>query len=520
MARPHRLAAFALPAFALIVTACSGSDDAALETPSVGTDFAIYGTAPVGRALSAGSVRIAEIASIDVLKPEVIAGTDVDMMFAGLSPDDLPSNVSPLDLVLVPSNAANARPLPPLHDPHVMDVPSPAENPTPLAPVSGPGVSGERSGERDARLRTMISDLALANPCREPTTPFEVTTPQLPIDSLSAMDTLADGTTVIGFTSTSTIFLGFVAPNGTRLEARPIRTGTVALMAGERATVLGFEGEVEIDGETWPKHITINYAGRGFGTVGALRTWNPTRRIFSDDTPPNQDTFPRYLYGVQTVAIEGTDHLCIFGGALGSDRRGAIWCRPEGDTVWTVYDFGRSFGVTSIVESAGSSPIATDLAGSVWELEARGWRTVYEASINAGCEPLCTSFHATWGAATNDARLAVIGGADAQLLFVERSGGSVTTGAPTNLEDALFADERFGAEMPLTFTAITVDPSGALWIATSRPDLFRIAPGSDAFERICLPKVLDVVPITSMDAREDGRFLIGASALYVTGDWR
>ncbi len=509
-----------LATLALLITACSGGDDAALETPSVGTDFAIYGTAPAGRALSAGSVRISEIASIAELKPEVIAGTDVDMMFAGLSADDLPANISPLDLMLVPSNAANARPLPPLHDPHVMDVPSPAESPTPLAPIEGPGVSRERSEERDARLRTMIADLALANPCREPTTPFTVTTPQLPIDSFSAMETLEDGTTVIGFTSTSTIFLGFVPPGRSQLEARPIPTGTVALMSGERATVLGFAGEVDIDGDVWPEHITINYSGRGFGTVGALLTWNPARRAYADDTPPNQDTFPRYLYGVDHVDIDGTENLCIFGGALGSDRRGAIWCRPDGSAEWTVFDFGQSFGVTSIVEGAGAAPIATDLAGSVWELESRGWRTVYEASINAGCEPLCTSFHATWGSSAEANRVAVIGGADAQLLFVDRSGGSVTTATPPNLEESLFADERFGAEMPLIFTAITVDDAGVLWIATSTPDLFRIAPGSATFERVCLPKVLQTVAITSMETLDDGRFLIGATALFVTGDWR
>ncbi|MEQ8276179.1 MAG: hypothetical protein RMA76_24440 [Deltaproteobacteria bacterium] len=501
--------------------ACSGEDSGVLDRPAVGTDFVIYGTAPAGRALAANSVRIVATTSIDVLKPEVIAGTDVDMMYAGLSADDLPANISPLDLMLVASNADGARPLPPLYDPHVMDVPSPAESPTPLAPIEGPGVSRERSEERDARLRTLISDLAIASPCREPTTPFDVTTPQLPIDALSSMATLSDGTTVIGFTSTSTIFLGFVPPNGTQLEARAVRTGTVALQTGERAVVLGLGGpEVDIDGEIWPRHLVVNYSGRGFGTVGAMLTWNAARRAYVDDTPPNPDTFPRYLYGVKTVTIEGTENLCTFGGALGSDRRAAIWCRPQGASDWTVYDFGRSFGVTSIVTSPSSPPIATDLAGSVWELESRGWRTVYEASINAGCEPLCTSFVATWAGAASDSRVAVIGGADAQLLFVDRSGGSVTTAAPSGLEEALFADERVDAEMPIIFTAITADPSGALWIATATPNLFRIAPGGASFERICLPKVLDTVAITSLQARDDGRFLIGASALYVTGDWR
>ena len=66
--------------------------------------------------------------------------------------------------------------------------------------------------------------------------------------------------------------------------------------------------------------------------------------------------------------------------------------------------------------------------------------------------------------------------------------------------------------------SVTVDPNGAVWVATKRPELFRIR--DNEVDRICLPKILNDVPITAIEARADGRLFLGATALFVDGDWR
>lgn len=506
----------------LALAACSGGDDEPFVIPALETDFAIYGTAPAGRALAASAVTIVPTTEIGLLLPEVIAGSDVDMMFAGLSEADLPSGLTPGDLMLVRQSDPLARALPMLHDPHVMDVPSPGEAPTPLVPVRGTDVTKSRSEEREARLFTLVSDLAIASPCTPLDTAFTVTTPRIPADQVTGMRAMSDGATFVAFSTTSTIIAGFIAPGSNDLEFEAVRTGTVTMVPGEVAGVYGIgTKEVTYDGRVWPVELAITYSGTGFGSVGALWVWDENRNYYVDRTPQTTETFPRILYGASHVTIDGTPNLCTYGGAQGSDRRAAIWCRPEGSTDWNVEDFGTSFGVTQIIERPGAEPIATDLAGNVWILESRGWRPIFESSINANCDPLCASFFASWRGSVDGTNLAIIGGSKAQLLYVRGGAGNVQAVAPTNLEDALFADERFGVDEPIQFSAFTTDPTGTTWYATTQPELFRQRPGEDTFERICLPDEIDLTPISAIHAREDGSFFLGMSpALFAYGSWR
>lgn len=498
--------------------ACS-SDPLGIEAPGLGTDYVVYGTAQAGRALEPGSLVIANAAGFSNVEPDSIGGGKIDMVYAGLAAADLPVNLSPAQLVFVSDRDEKARPLPPLLSAHVLEEPSDSANPAPLVPVEVTGASRDLLADRIGRFEAMINDLRVQNPCRDPTTPFVVTTPRIPADAIYTMRTLSTGQVLLGLSVTSTAVFGVVEPSRTEVTLVPVNTGTVALVERGETAIVRFLTDTEVDSPLGrvPDGLTIEIVG-GFGSVGLALRYQADRQRYLDITPRLPNAFPRSLFGIAELDLSDGPAWCVHGGVQGADRRAAIWCQRNGGQAWIVVgDFPRSFGITRIAIPRSGVPLAFDLAGGTYQLENERWVARSSSAINSGCDPLCASFSTTALAVGGGDVLGVLAGSKAQLLTVAQNGEAQPV---SGLTAALFSDERIDAVEPLRYSAAEVAPDGAIYVASTRPDLFRIAPDRETVERICLPKDVRDTPIASIEASPDGRLLLGfAPALLTFGRW-
>lgn len=502
----------------LTFAACS-SDPEGFEAPALGTDHIVYGTAQAGRALEPGGLLVVPASGLTHVQPAAIAGGDIDMVYAGLSAADLPVDLAPEALEFVSERDDRARPLPPLRSIHVLESPGLPDDPNKLVPVEVMGASSDLLADRRDRLEVMLNGVQVRNPCRDPTTPIQVTTPRIPADAISTMHTVSTGEVLLGLSISSTVAFGLVRPGRTNVELVPVDTGTVAVVEQGESAVIRFLTPKEQDsarGKT-PEGLTVEIIG-GFGSVGVALRYDPARHLYRDVTPRLTDAFPRSLFGIGELDLSGRRAWCIYGGVQGADRRAAIWCLPEGTTEWIVTgDFPRSFGITRLFERADGTALALDLAGGVYQLENERWSALSTSAINSGCDPLCASFTTTALAPESSGLLGLLGGAKAQLLLVSGNGEAKPIAA---LSGALFADERPDGDDPIRYSAAEIAPDGSIYLATTRPELFRVSPDQGRVERICLPKSVRDTPIASVEASPDGRLLLGFSpALLAFGRW-
>jgi hypothetical protein len=515
----------ALPYLAAAIASLGASckeKDPGIAVPSVGTEFALFGTAAEGRGIAASSVVIRRSAEITTVAPEPIGGGNVDMVFAGLEGEDFPVDLPPDRIELVAPSDERARPLPKIHAAHVFEEPAPFEHPSALVPVDQPSVPKDFLADRVARLEAMLRGFAVENPCRELLAPFTVNTPRIPADAVVAMRTLSSGETFVGFSATSTAILGVFGPSDTEPEIIGVTTSTVTpVLEGEVADIsdLG-DTEALLDGRPVPGELVVNVQG-GFGSVGSSAFWDPAKRRWVDDTPPLAEAFPRFLFGSRHVSLDGAGVICTYGAVQGSDRAAAIWCRPEAGGPWSLAGrFTRKFGVTAIDVHEGNI-LAFDLAGTVYEhVRQDDWSAIFTSALNAGCDPLCANFAALRIVRAPDL-FGVMAGGKAQVLFLIPSGGSLQAIAPEIIPAALFSDEREDAERPKRFTAAASSPDGALWLGTETPDLFRVAPDRATVERICLPKDVSGYVISGIEPHPEGRLILGFSpSVFAFSDWR
>jgi hypothetical protein len=504
----------------LLIAACGGKEEG-LDIPSVGTEFALFGTASEGRGIAASSVQVARLAELETLQPESIGGGNVDMVFAGLEPGDFPRDLSPDALVFVSRSDERARPIPAIYSPHVFEDPVLPGEPALLVPVEQASIPRELLADREQRLEQMLGGFAIQNPCREPVSELSVFTPRIPAELVSTMRTLSSGDTIVGFSATSTAILGVLGPSDEEPEIIGVSTSTATPILSGEIAVISDLGDTEItwNGRALPGELTLDVEG-GFGSVGSVAFWSAARGRWLDDTPPLAEAFPRSLAGVRHVTIDGADSICAFGGTQGADRSAAVWCRPAAGGAWSLRArFAKKFAVRAL-EAHESGLFAFDLSGTVYEHAGTDdWNPIFSSALNAGCDPLCANFAAFSLAAGGDL-FGVMAGGKAQVLLLER-GATLRAVEPEVVAAALFADERVDAELPKRFTAAAIAPDGAVWLGTETPDLIRISPDRTKAERICLPKDLADTQIAAIEAHPNGRLILGlAPAIFAFSDWR
>lgn len=505
------------------LAACSGApDESELDLPDFGTSHVLFGTAARGRSITPSSLQVRPATELSSVRPELIGGTEVDMVVAGLQADDLPQGLSPTELTFVSDRAANARDLPELYQPHVLQKPSLPEVPTPLAPATAEGLARDVREERQDRLQALLDGVAVSAPCTELTAPIVVTTPRTAADIIRVMHTLSTGETVLGLSITSTVVVAVLPSTGGEPAVVSLPMSQPILQPGEVSDMRWMSArEVMVQGRLLPEAFTFDISG-GFSSSGVHIFWDPRRQRYVEDTPATADAAPRSLHGMAKLDLDGTPSQCGFGSGLGSDRPAIIWCRTETSTAWSLQlQRPRAIGITAIYPQASGAHFATDLAGTIYEYAGGGrWPPILESSLNADCDPLCAAFTTSVGL-TQGGSVAVVAGAKAQLLLLDSDGSRTTTRRPQALDPALFADEKPEARDPLTFSAVTESPDGALWLADSSPTLLRLNPERTEVQRVCLPKEMTNVPIASLEAHPDGRLLLGMSpALLGTGTWR
>ncbi len=505
----------------LLLSCGADTPENLLELPDFGTSHVLFGTAARGRSITPSSLQVMALDAETALSPEAIGGTEIDMVVAGLDASSLPQGLSASDLVFISARNDNARALPELLEPHLLQRPSPAEAPGPLVPVSADGLSRDIREEREARLQSMLEGVALQSPCAELPSPVRVTAPRTSADVIRVMRTLSNGDTIVGFTITSTVVFARIPSGSTELETITIPVPQDILLPGEISEMRWVsDREVQVGPNVLPDALSFDISN-GFGSIGVHLEWDETQQRYVEDTPTTPEVSPRTLHGVAQLDLDGAAHVCGFGSGLGSTRPAVIWCRTTTSTTWAVQlEATKAFGVSAIYPRPDGRHIATDLAGTIYEYAGNArWAPVLQSSLNSGCDPLCASFSVS-RALSAPSTPVLIAGAKAQLLLVQAGAQGLNTQRPPALDPALFSTELPEGSAPLRFTAAAEGPDGALWIADASPTLLRLNPERTQVERICLPKEMTDVPIAAIEAHPDGRLLLGMSpALLGVGRW-
>ena len=86
---------------------------------------------------------------------------------------------------------------------------------------------------------------------------------------------------------------------------------------------------------------------------------------------------------------------------------------------------------------------------------------------------------------------------------------------------ALFGDERSSGSTALRYTTSGVGPDGSIWLGTGEPVLIHVTADLSSAARICLPRDVKGMAMTSMAVQPSGRLILGMSpALLGFGRWR
>ncbi len=501
---------------------CGGeTEDVRLSVPDFGTSHVLFGTAAAGRSIPPSSLRVVPQGELQTLMPEVIGGTEIDMLVAGIDAPDLPIGLAPEDIKFVTERETNARPLPRLHAPHVLLRPSPAETPSILVAIDADSAKKDGREERRARSDRLLENLAIAAPCQPPPAPIQVTTPRTSAETIRVLQPLSTQETVVGFSITSTLMFGLLPAGGGEMRFVAIPTVEEIVRPGEETEMRWISTEeVQVRGRPLPAAFTFDIIN-GFGSSGVHMAWDPTAQRYREDTPGTERTAPRELGGMVKLDLDGTPSLCGFGTGLGM-RAAMLWCRTETSTTWTVHiEQPLGFGVSNVVPRTSGAHLATDLAGTVYEYRGdRRWAAVLQSSINMECGSLCAAFSSAVTLRFGPS-VAAIAGAKAQILLLQDTGPEVSALRPAALDQVLFWSERPQGDEPLRFSALAESPDGALWIADTHPRLFRISPDGAEVARICLPKAMAGAAVAAISAQADGRLLLGMSpALLAIGAWQ
>lgn len=500
----------------LLAAACS-SDPTGVNIPRLGTTHVLYGAAGGGRSLTPLDIKIVRATDLETLEVPGFGNVDVDMIFAGIDPADLPAGVAPDQIVFARATDEGVRALPPLTNPHVLRAPTPPGTAGELVPVAG-------NRDLQERLDGLIAELRITDPCTAPTRAFTVDFQRSRASRIDVGRPLSNGETYFGLAATSTSIAGRVPLGGGTIAEEGIDLGVVPLMDNETARVVAF-GVAEITDSQQRVRPTEIGLLRG-GILGHVAVWSSTLSAYRDDTPRELELQPRDIAGFERVDLDGVSSLCMFGSVVGLESQGvaAVWCRADGDRAWTVEGrFDEARRISALI--VGNRLLAVDIRGAVHERTGAGqWREIARAGPNQGCDPICVGLFvvALDRSGSADFDLAMAG--DNATLGLLRG---AATGAPRidplpALATALFADER-GGDDAIDFSAATVAPDGGLWLGLGKDAGFviRVSPSGADAERVCLPEDAEGAAVTSFVAHTGGDLVIGLSPPRIAvGTWQ
>jgi hypothetical protein len=504
----------ALALLAVLPLACGDEAPPELTRPELGTEWVLVGSAGTDRGLGPLDARIVRASE---LGPLVIPGRGsvrVDLLYAGLDPASLPTDVDPGRLELAPIGRAGVRPLPALTQPHLLREPAAPGTEAELVPVgTDPG--------RQQRLQRLTESLGIVDPCRAPAAPFADFPQRSPASAVTALRFDDAGSILIGLTSTSTAVYGTAPASGGTMVELPVHMGEPPVQPGERVSVVELgDGEVDTGTGLRPERLVLV---RG-GVLGHLAVWTATAGRHRDDTPRSLDRAPAALRGSAVVRRGGQARLCIFGAVAGSGGRSeaGVWCREPAGGGWAVAAvMPNAARIVALLDGPEGRAWAVDVGGTVYEDRGdTGWAPVLSADVNQGCFPICVGLRtAAVGVEGDPTRLVLAGDTVALAL----RGTSVATARyePLPLTRALFSDEREGPGA-IELSAAVVAPDGAIWLAPlSSRFVVRVSPDLGDATRICLPDGGVGAESTALAASPDGRLVLGARPTRIAvGTWR
>lgn len=512
----------------LVLLVFSGCADGTtnLDIPPVGTKYVLIAAAGGGRAVGELDVRVSLATEIKDLQIPGSGNIDVDMVFAGIDEADLPAGLAPTDLQFARNTKAGTRPVPPLTNAHILLAPSPPGTAGTLVPVRDAADTQPERTDRESRMDHLLRELAIVDPCIQPSAPFVVTTPRSRAAVIDAVRGLSNGDTFLGLTVTSTALLGRIRAGTTEFEEIGVDTGMTPIMATETSEIrdLG-DGEVtDHEGLLRPAYVPVS---RG-DLLGHLAVWSATTSKYLDQTPRHLTDQPGNQIRMRKVRRGGTDMLCAFGNVVGMEglRRGAAWCRPDGGTWSLAASIDGAVGFTAMIDAGALGTVLIDRRGAVHtEGGPNGWTEIAKPAVNqpARCDPVCVGFSAVSTAPpAQSPRLAIIAGRDANAIALDQAGNGVDLTPIERLQDALFADERRGPKA-VDFSATYISPDGATWLAAEVDAVFILRVGADlsTAQRVCLPADADGAAVTAIGGTESGRMVLGLAPLGIAvGTWQ
>lgn len=506
------------------LSAC-GDEKPTLEIPRVGTEFVIIGAAGGGRSLGPLDLRVVRATTLETLEIPGTGNADVDMVFAGIAPEDLPKGLSPDAIQFVVPTAPKARRFPKLTKPHVLETPSPPGTAGVLVPVEDAAAGSSVMEERQERLRKLLSGLSIVDPCVEPSTPFNVFTPRTQASAIGAIKVMSTGETMLGLAATSTAILGVLARSSMTVKQLGVATGSVAIAEGEAATILSLSEDEADDGagKKVPALLTM-VRGR---VLGHLARWSAQDRKYVDDTPRLMDSLPGNLSAAEYFDVDGTPSLCTYGSIEGRGaglRYGGVWCRSRNGRDWkSAGEIQDSARLTKIVSKPGFPLLAFGLSGVVFAHQGRGrWMEVLRPAVNQACAVSCVVLQHVAAAPAGADYIAVVAGEHGETVILRGTSlDDLRQERISAIDGALFADERAGALEPLDFSAIAISPDGAIWLGATAPILVRVTPGLSEATRVCLPTDAGNGAVTAIAPAQDGRLILGMLPARIgIGTWQ
>lgn len=504
---------------------CS-SGGAPIEPPVIDAPYVLIGFAGGGRSLVPEDLKIVSSSNIPVLRITGTGNATVDYLYAGLRPEDLPSGMSPTDLVFATSADLNTRAIPPLVRPHVLAAPAPPGATGTLVEINADGISDDERAYRQKRFEALTKDLRLKDPCRAP--PFSVSLPRISAAAVPSARVMSDGSVVLGLAMSGTIALGRFTDDPENLELMGVDAPASSPVVAEepiRVVNLG-EGEVPgPDGRPRPAALAIWRSA----AVGQVLRYDAAAKKYLDDSPQNVDPSPSYIELMRTLSLDGADRFVIAGGTQGTGQMGSgarlagMWSRSSTGGAWrveasipTAHDF------LTVLTPPGLGTLAIDYTGTVHQGSfARGWQPTVTPAVNQNCGAVpCRPFAAAIPGPPSSGALAILGGQKGEIWTIRGTSASSLRAEQLGPAMRSFFSDEVSGDFALNVQDMIATPDDAIWIATTRSFMVRVSPDLSTAERVCVPD-LGGQPPTAIAARSDGALIVAASPPYIgVGSWK
>jgi hypothetical protein len=518
-----------------LLIGCGSSKPNLPGLPPLGTTWVLMGATSSGRPLSPSDIAVKRASDLSPAPVPGFGSALEDMVYAGIADADLPAGITPDQLMWVDATAeTHARPPPPLTSPHVLDAPSKPGDPAIFVLVDEPGLNEAEHMDRTMRLQQLLSGLAISDPCLDNARPA-FTAPRTQAVGFDSVQIMSSGDIVFGTAATSTAILGVFSQSSATYKEVGVWTGTVAgpIKDGEGTVIgaLGPEEATDPSGTVFPKELGL-FRGQ---ILGHVAIFSPSAGRYIDDTPRHIAEQPGAITGYRHITYDGVDSLCMFGGVVESvgpagTAVGAMWCRPYGGGSWrsiALIPYARDF--TDLIVRDGTPPLAIDYQGAFYVrtgTRATDWREMVRPKVNQGdaCKMVaCANVKTVVEAPPSADFIAIVAGNKAEVDVLTFAGGmSAQAETIDAVPTAMFADERTGGAIEVSFRSGLMTQDGAVWLGTTQQFLVRIAPDRKSAARVCLDNTTGANgAVTALAATAEGKLVIGTTPSSIgVGTWQ